>query len=143
VVIDADDAQRLRRAMERAGLRWEPQAGDRFWVPDRDLDDSVFVVAEMTIDVVEATGGPLIRFNGTVEWALDSIAAADVVWLPWEHQLRVMLADQFATLEALGGIAGGYAVALSDGSRHVHVDPEQAYLAAALAWLESGDEGQR
>ena len=33
-------------------------------------------------------GPPLLRFNGTVEWALDSIQQDEVVWLPSEEQLR-------------------------------------------------------
>ncbi len=134
-MIGDDDARRLRRLLEERGRPWEARAGDRFRVPDRDLDDAVFVVAEMTIDVVQATGGAIIRFNGTTEWALDSIAAADVIWLPWEHQLRDLLGDAFATLERLPGPAGGYAVTLADGGRFVHVTAEDAYLAAALAML--------
>ena len=31
------------------GLPWHPAAGDRFHVPDRDLDDEVFVVSGMSI----------------------------------------------------------------------------------------------
>lgn len=132
-MIGDDDARRLRRLLEQQGRPWEPRAGDRFRVPDRDLDDAVFVVAEMTIEVVEAVGGPVIRFNGTTEWALDSIAAADVIWLPWEHQLRGLLGDDFARLERLPGPAGGYAVTLADDRRFVHVTAEDAYLAAVLA----------
>lgn len=132
-MIGDDDARRLRRLLEQQDRPWEPRAGDRFRVPDRDLDDAVFVVAEMTIEVVEAVGGQVIRFNGTTEWALDSIAAADVIWLPWEHQLRDLLGDGFARLERLPGPAGGYAVTLADGRRFVHVTAEDAYLAAVLA----------
>lgn len=130
-----DDARTLRDALERAGRRWHPRSGDRFLIPDRDLDGQVFVVADMTIEIADAIGGPLVRFNGTTEWALDTIAADEVLWLPWEHQLRELLGDRFAGLEALPGPAGGFAVTLDDGRRFVHVDAERAYADAVLAVL--------
>ena len=91
--------------MRGLGRAWEPTPGDRFVVPGRDLDD-VFVIAEMTIDVEDLPSGRLVRFNGTTEWALDSIPAADVLWLPREHQLRELLGEGFAALERT---AEGYA----------------------------------
>ena len=120
-----------RRLADRLGLVWEPRPGDRFMVPDRDIDE-VFVVSDMTIEVQELPTGRLIKFNGTTEWALDSIAAAEVVWLPWEHQLRELLGPRFARLERLPGEQPGWAVVLADGSRHVDVAPESAYARALL-----------
>ena len=38
-MIDLD----LARALRDAGLTWTPAAGDRFLVPDRDLDDMLFI----------------------------------------------------------------------------------------------------
>lgn len=134
-VIGTTDARRLQEALARHGRAWEPRPGDRFHVPDRDLDDALFVVSEMTIEVEDAIGGALVKFNGTTEWALDSIEAAEVVWVPWEHQLRELLGDRFAALEALPGPAGGFAVCLTDGSRHVDVTPDAAYLLAVLTVL--------
>lgn len=134
-MIGIDPARRLQDALARAGVTWQPSAGDRFVVPDRDLDDAVFVVSEMTIEVEDAIGGALVKFNGTTEWALDSIEAADVVWVPWEHQLRELLGERFVSLEALDGPAGGFAVTLADGGRHVDVTAEAAYLQALLTTL--------
>jgi hypothetical protein len=134
-VITIDQAVHLHRLLAAQGRAWQPQAGDRFVVPDRDLDDAVFVVSEMTIEVEDAIGGALVKFNGTTEWALDSIEAADVVWVPWEHQLRDLLGEAFVALEALTGPAGGFAVTLSDGTRHVDVTAEAAYLQALLALI--------
>ena len=57
-------------------------------MPDRDLDDEVFVVSGMSIEVAELASGTEMRFNGTVEWALDSIAQDEVIWLPREDQMR-------------------------------------------------------
>ena len=122
----------LAEALTVAGLTWTPASGDRFLVPDRDLDEEVFVVAGMAIEVRDLPGGPEMRFNGTVEWALDSIAQGDVVWLPREDQLREALGDAFVRLEQ---VPGGCAVVLADGSRHVDLDAERAYARALLSVL--------
>lgn len=125
-MIDADLAIRLRTA----GLRWRPASGDRFTIPGGDLAGEVFVIAEMTIEVQDVPGGhSVIKFNGTTEWALDSIDAARVLWLPREDQLRAELAHDFS---ALAVVPGGFAVTLEDGSRHLDIDAERAYARALL-----------
>ena len=133
-MITEEAARALRTAMEDAGVAWTPSAGDRFVVPDRGFD-TPFIVSEMVVEVRDLPTGRLIRFNGTTEWALDSIAADEVLWLPWEHQLRALLGDRFAAMERLSGEVEGYAVVLTDGSRHVDVEPERAYGHAVLALL--------
>ena len=127
-MITRELAERLR---ER-GADWRPASGDRFVIPDRDLDDQVFVISEMTIEAHDVPGGRVIKFNGTTEWALDSIAVENVLWLPREDQLRALCGPSFVRLESL---SDGYAVVLADDSRHVDVDPERAYARAALAVL--------
>lgn len=131
-VISPDLAQRLHRA----GLSWEPAPGDRFVVPNRDMDDDVFVVSDMVVDVHDLPSGRVIGFNGTVEWALDSISATDVIWLPREEQLREALGTAFVRLEA---VALGWVVVVADGDadeqRHVDVDAERAYARALLQML--------
>ena len=127
----------LAETLAAAGLPWEPASGDRFLVPDRDLDDEVFVVSGMSIEVSDLPTGPVMKFNGTVEWALDSIGKHEVIWLPREDQLRDALADRFAGLERLDGATGGYAVVLTDGDRYVDIDAERAYARALLAVLSS------
>lgn len=83
------------------GLEWVPNDGDKFAIPDRGLDDHVFSVSEMTIEVRElASGGRRISFNGAVEWALDSIMQSEVVWLPSEAQLRDRLGSTFKSLDS-------------------------------------------
>ncbi len=72
-------------------------------IPDRHLDDEVFVIAELTIDVEKLGGHATIMFNGAVEWSLDYIFSQDVVWLPREDQLRDRLGDHFQTLAAADG----------------------------------------
>lgn len=124
----------LATQLAEAGLTWRPQSGDRFMIPDRDLDAEVFVVSEMTIEVEEFSTGELIRFNGTTEWALDSIPAAEVRWLPREDQLRTALGDDFDRLESRGD---GYRVLLADGRFHDGRDAEDAYARALLEVLRA------
>ncbi|GAA1239657.1 pilus assembly protein CpaE [Oryzihumus leptocrescens] len=130
-MISLELAQRLRSA----GLVWEPEPGDRFVVPGRDMDDEVFVVSTMLVDVHEFPTGRVIGFNGTTEWALDSIEQHEVVWLPWEHQLRERLGSRFVRLET--GDAGFVVVTAWDGrqERSGHRDAECAYAQSLLAML--------
>lgn len=128
----------LAVALAEGGLRWLPVSGDRFHVPDRDLDDEVFVVSGMSVEVSDLPSGREIRFNGTVEWALDSIAANEVVWLPREDQLRTALGDRFVRLEHLEADTRGFAVVLGGPGgeeRHVDIDAERAYARALLSVL--------
>lgn len=90
------------RALREAGLAWRPTAGDRFVLADRDMDAEVFVVSDMVADVHDFPSGPVIGFNGTVEWALDSVGTEQAVWLPAEDQLRRLLGGTFARLERDG-----------------------------------------
>lgn len=132
-MISLDLAQRLRAA----GLEWKPAAGDRFVVPNRDMDDEVFVVSDMTIEVHNFPTGSVIGFNGTTEWALDSVAQREVVWLPREDQLRECIGDRFVRLEA---VPEGLVVVVRDGDeqhRHVDSDAERAYAWALLSVLDS------
>ena len=124
-MITTELALRLRTA----GLAWSPASGDRFVIPDRDLDDQVFVISTMVIESHDVPGGRIIRFNGTTEWALDSIPAELALWLPREDQLRELLDGRFVQLEKIGD---GFAVVLADGSRHVDTDAERAYARAVL-----------
>ncbi len=130
-MISVELAHRLREA----GLVWKPTPGDRFVVAERDMDAEVFVVSELTIEVRDTPSGPLFQFNGTTEWALDSVAQDDVVWLPYEGQLRDVLGHAFRRLEPLGE---GWVVTAEIGGREVReidVDPECAYARAVLALL--------
>ncbi len=131
-MISFDLALRIRDA----GVAWHPESGDRFAIPGRDLDGDVFVVSQMTIDAVEVNGTGLVRFNGTTEWALDSIEQDSVVWLPHESQLRALLGPAFRRLTST---ELGYAVEVREPhglvSRHVAGDAECAYALALLAVL--------
>ena len=127
----------LALALRAAGVAWTPEPGDAFVVPGRDLDDQVFVVSDMVIQTVEVPHGPaVLAFNGTTEWALDSLEAREAVWLPREDQLRRLLGGVFVSLERLTGEPPGYAVTVdtADGPvRHADVTAEAAYARAVLA----------
>jgi hypothetical protein len=125
----------LASALRADGLEWKPASGDRFAIPDRDLDGEVFVVSEMTIETQTLETGGIVRFNGTTEWALDSIPQSEVIWLPHEAQLRGLLGSRFVRLETLGD---GFVVVLANGGseeRHVDIDAERAYARALLSIL--------
>ncbi|NIK54574.1 pilus assembly protein CpaE [Kribbella shirazensis] len=126
-MITIEQAGRLRKA----GVLWTPAAGDRFVVPDRDMDEDVFVVSDMTVEVHDYQGSKVIGFNGTTEWALDSIEQREVIWLPREEQLRALLGSHFRSLEST---PDGYRVTLT-GSTHTSTDAEQAYADAVLHLL--------
>lgn len=135
-MISLDLARRLRDA----GLRWEPEDGDRFVVPDRNMDDQVFTISGMTVDVKEVAGGPIIAFNGTVEWALDSITQGEVIWLPREAQLRDALGDLFRSLRRDGADSYVCEFDLEPGGDAMTVeqpDPDAAYGHALLAVLQT------
>ena len=94
-MISVDLALQLRSA----GLQWHPASGDRFVIPNRDMDADVFTLSDMTIEVHDHPTGKIIGFNGTTEWALDSVDQPEACWLPAEHQLRELLGERFTRLE--------------------------------------------
>ena len=124
----------LAHRLKAAGVAWRPAPGDHFHVPDRDLDETVFVVSDMVVEVLELPSRQrYFAFNGTTEWALDSIEQEEVVWLPREDQLRALLGSAFLQLEA---IPGGFAVTTGrQGAeeRHVDLTAESAYARAVLS----------
>jgi hypothetical protein len=125
------------RALQRAGLQWTPARGDSFVIPDRDMDADVFVLSDMTVEVHQFPAGPVIGFNGTTEWALDSVEQSETLWLPAEHQLRDLLGEAFAGLAPTGD---GYRVTLRvDGATcgFNGPDPSEAYASALLHLLRS------
>ncbi|HET6529056.1 MAG TPA: pilus assembly protein CpaE [Actinoplanes sp.] len=124
-------AQRLRDA----GLVWKPANGDRFAIPDRDMDDDVFVLSNMTIEIYRVPEGRVIGFNGTTEWALDDVEIDEALWLPREDQLRELLGGTFS---ALRRVTDRYDVEMSLlGEDRTFSAPtaEEAYAAALLHLL--------
>ncbi len=102
-------------------------------IPNRDLDDQVFAVSDMVVEVHDLATGRLLGFNGTTEWALDSIEQSEVLWLPREEQLRSLLGGSFVALLAT---PGGFVVVIERGGteeRHIDIDAESAYARAVLS----------
>lgn len=134
-------SRQLAADLRDAGLTWTPVKGDWFVIPDHGLDQLEFVVSDMVIETRRmAMGRQMLAFNGTTEWAMDTLAASDALWLPRENQLREVLGEAFIGLEHIPGETPGYAVSTLIGNteeRFVDVDVEAAYARAALALLRS------
>ena len=125
----------MAQHLKDAGLVWKPAPGDRFAIPDRDLDDQIFVLSNMTIEVYSVPEGRVIGFNGTTEWAMDDVEIDEALWLPREDQLRELLGGTFHTLRRS---AGGYDVEmtlLGEDRVFTAPTPEEAYAAALLHLL--------
>lgn len=123
----------IARRLRDAGLAWTPARGDRFVVADRDMDDEIFVLSDMTIEVQHYPGGPVIGFNGTTEWALDSVEQQDALWVPNEHQLRELLGAAFVRLEKS---TGSHRVVVSRDGVETSVGATKAADAYGLALLD-------
>lgn len=133
--VSVESAVRLRDA----GLVWHPARFDFFHIPDRNLDDQVFVVADLSVDVQRlADGIAAITFNGAVEWSLDYILQQDVVWMPSETAIRERLAGHLRSLECLGS---GFRCTVEDGGRTASFDAATAADAYAEAWIWLRDRG--
>ncbi|BCJ54281.1 hypothetical protein Asp14428_57560 [Actinoplanes sp. NBRC 14428] len=125
----------VARQLREAGLAWKPGPGDHFAIPDRDLDEEIFVLSTMTIEVYPVPDGQVIGFNGTTEWALDDVDLEEALWLPREDQLRELLG---ATFRALSRTDAGYRVdvtLLGEDRTFPAPSPEEAYAAALLHLL--------
>lgn len=137
-MIDIDVAIRLRDR----GLAWEPRDGDWFVIDSEDLRDQPFMLSSMVIERATGRHGePLLHFNGTTEWALDSIEPQEAVWLPREDQLREALGERFAALrrDEAGRAVVSIRVEGADEVRDI-VAPvvEDAYAGALLVALTDG-----
>ncbi|MCM6763095.1 pilus assembly protein CpaE [Rathayibacter sp. ZW T2_19] len=130
----------LARALRTAGVRWSPATGDRFRIEREGFDGDVFTVSDMTIEAHEYPSGTVLGFNGTTEWALDSVSLDDSLWLPREDQLRELLRGTFRSLRRLAGEPVRYAVEIElAGAPRVFEDEvaENAYAEALLALVSS------
>jgi hypothetical protein len=81
----------LAQQLKEAGLVWEADIHDFFAIPERGMDEQVFVVTDVMAYLELLKGWPVVTFHGTAEWALDYILTAEVIWLPSEAQIRARL----------------------------------------------------
>ena len=79
----------LDKALElkNAGLNWKPALNDFFAIPDRDMDEKIFVISDMLVTIDFLQGIQVVSFQGASEWALDSLVTDETVWLPSDEQL--------------------------------------------------------
>ncbi|MDJ0335972.1 pilus assembly protein CpaE [Salinibacterium sp. G-O1] len=126
----------LARALRDSGLTWRPSAGDAFRIDRVEADDEVYILSDMTVEAHDYGTGVILGFNGTTEWALDSVALEDALWMPHEHQLRQFLAGTFRSLTATAGPVVEIEI---EGKTHSFGsdDAANAYARAALYLLDS------
>ncbi len=134
-MISVELAGRLRDG----GLKWEPASGDRFVVANPEMAGEVFTLSEMTVELHEFPHGKVIGFNGTTDWALDSVEQRQSIWLPSETQLRELLGGTFRRLERRDE---QWDVTIEVAGRTVtveHADAAEAY-GRALLHLVTGED---
>lgn len=121
------------RALAASGILWEPQAGDRFAIAQQELAGEVYWISELTIEVHHYEDQTILGFNGTTEWALDSVPLEVALWLPREDQLRELIGDRLLGLRRTG--TGWEVTIAADGRSTAYeaIDAEEAYAAALLA----------
>jgi hypothetical protein len=119
----------LAQALRAAGVRWNPQNGDWFCLVDDPSEP--WLVAPGAVELALIEGQPALLFHGASEWALDSVLAYEVLWLPSEQQIRQLV------LELLG-VDGRLSIDVTHvGTRcRVHVDDWQ-YEASALTAVDA------
>jgi hypothetical protein len=122
-------------ALRDAGLVWHPRSGDRFQLNEPEFEADVFTVSEMTIEPRDYPTGRILAFNGTTEWALDSVALEEALWLPSEAQLRELLRGAFRSLRRLPDTHEVEMVVGGETLVFQHPEPADAYALAVLELL--------
>ena len=128
--------------LKEAGLTWKPALHDFFAIPDRGLDDKIFVISDMFVNVELLRGHLEATFHGSVEWALDHIVVEELVWLPTEEQLRDELERRLFPMSGAGvkltSAPDGYVCEFQVGDRWLRFEAfsaSEAYSAALLHTL--------
>ena len=132
----------LAALLRELGLAWTPASGDAFQISGPDFEGDVFTVSDMTIEAHAYPSGTVLGFNGTTEWALDSVAIDDALWLPREDQLRDALAGTFVGMsrEVDAEKRASYVVTTRVNgveARFVSDDPAEAYGLALVDLLRA------
>lgn len=140
----------LAQELRAAGLEWAPLSGDSFQVARDEFEGDVFTVSDMTIEARHYPTGTILGFNGTTEWALDSLDIGDAIWLPREDQLRDLLGERFVSLErrhtSTGAVEYTVSVTLSQATTGPETigfcsdDASESYAMALLAQLRGHPE---
>lgn len=124
----------LARDLAAAGVLWQPEPGDRFTIDERQLAGDIFWISDLTIEVHHYNDQTILGFNGTTEWALDSVPLELALWLPREDQLRELIGDRFVGLRFSDGSWRVQVRRMPDGHPLEAADPdaECAYAKALL-----------
>lgn len=132
------------RRLKEVGLTWVPGLHDFFAIPDRNMDDKVFVISDMLVTVDLLQGLQVVSFQGASEWALDSLITTEAVWMPTESQIRqaleaALLAEGRPEVVLTAGL-GGYRCDIQFQGQTIAfeaADASEAYAAALLHILEA------
>ncbi|GAB4579614.1 MAG: hypothetical protein Fur0022_23520 [Anaerolineales bacterium] len=134
----------LAQQLKAQKISWRPQLFDFFFIPDRDMDDRLFVISDISTYLGVQDGSPIIQFHGAEEWALDQIATREIVWMPTEEQLRqtleqrlleTMSPDADLPLLTLARAGNGYRCTIKFRTETLHFDAPIASDAYAMALL--------
>jgi hypothetical protein len=136
-------------ALKAAGLTWMPMDLDFFAIPDRQMDERIFVISDMLVTVDILQGLQVVAFQGASEWALDSLVTTEAVWMPREDQLRMaleaaLLASGRPELRLSGGLNGYRCEMLHEGKLVAFEakDASEAYARALLHLLDAQSRSQ-
>jgi hypothetical protein len=131
-------------SLKQAGLIWVPVLHDFFAIPDRAMDEHVFVISDMLVTVDMMQGLQVVAFQGASEWALDALVTTDAVWLPGEEQLRMaveaaLLAGGRPEVHLFSGLSGCRVEINVEGEPHSFEgqNASAAYAAALLYILQN------
>jgi len=132
------------RELKNAGLTWRPALHDFFVIPERQMDDLVFVISDIQVTVERMQGEQMLSFQGASEWALDSLVMGESIWLPSEEQLRRLLEEALLIggrpeIRLSGGL-GGYRCEVHYRGQPLAfegAEPSEAYAAALLHLLKT------
>ncbi|NEM92253.1 pilus assembly protein CpaE [Galbitalea soli] len=127
----------LARALRDSGLVWHPAAGDAFRIDRVEVDGDIFILSDMTVEAHEFSTGTVLGFNGTTEWALDSVDIHDALWMPSEAQLRELLRGTFRSLVRTGDAFTVSAVVDGEERSYTAPDAADAYGRALLAYIDA------
>ena len=131
------------KKLKDAGLVWKPSINDYFVISDRGMDDKVFVISDIQVSVEILYKMQVVSFQGTSEWALDSLVISEVVWLPREDQLRVLLETELIKSDSpefqlLSNLRGCHLNMICDGVEYHYQNrsASEVYAQALLEFLE-------
>ena len=130
----------LARSLRVAGLAWEPTSGDRFVIDLPDLADQSYVLSDLTIDLQRYGGENVLAFNGTVEWALDSVTVDQALWLLGPARLVSANLDWVELAE--GRTDAGFVVTITHASgAHSHLSSSKVNRLESRELRLFGSEG--